>query len=129
MKGSGRCVQRAQTAAATGSVSKLASRTGLASYSARSRTGGGPPRVLGSQEINEKKIYAQKWNSALVAEAIDAANATKERIGALSPQTLARFEPFLSMFFGVFHACMWWTEMVWLCLALLLSQLVGSSLI
>ena len=84
--------QRAQTAAATGSVSKLASRTGLAVYGVqRERNGGGPPRVMGSQEVSEKKLYAQKWNSALVAEAIDAATVAKERIGALSVQTLARF--------------------------------------
>ena len=83
--------QRAQTAAATGSVSKLASRTGLAAYGVQNRSSGGPPRVMGSQEVSEKKVYAQKWNNALITEAIDAANVAKERIGALSPQTLARF--------------------------------------
>ena len=85
------CSQKAQTAAATGGVLKLASKTGLAVFGSRNNAGGGPPRVLASQEVSSKKIYAKKWNTALIAEAVDAAKVTKERIGALSAQSLARF--------------------------------------
>lgn len=81
--------QRAQTAAATGGVSRLASRTGLAAWGAQTRSTG-PPRVLGTQERSDKQRYAQRWNRALLAEAIDAAAATKQRIGALTPAALAR---------------------------------------
>ena len=104
--------QRAQTAAATGSVSKLASRNGLGFFGTQNRIGnGGPPRVMGSQEVTEKKLYAQKWNNALITEAIDAAISTKERIASLSPQTLERFVPFFFLslsfffFFIIFYVC------------------------
>lgn len=123
--------QRAQTAAATGSVSRLATRTGLAAWSGGSRSTGGPPRVLGSQELSDKRRYAQRWNQALLAEAIDAANATKQRIGALTPAALARFvyPSSLSMLFRCAHLSFFFktTGTVWHCLDLLPSLWAGCS--
>ena len=82
-------MRQAALAATAGSVSKRACKVGLGAWAGQSKAGG-PPRVLGSQEVAAKKQYAAKWNAALLTEAVDAANAAKERICALSPQVLAR---------------------------------------
>lgn len=122
--------QRAQTAAATGSVSRLATRTGLAAWSGGSRSTGGPPRVLGSQELSDKRRYAQRWNQALLAEAIDAANATKQRIGALTPAALVRFVFLLSDDVVLSCSSLFLfqnTGTVWRCLDLLPSLWAGCS--